>query len=511
MLNKLGKYEIQAVLGQGAMGIVYRAYDPILKRPVALKTLSGDFGQNPELLKRFYREAEAAGGLRHFNIVTIYDLGEEHHTPFIAMEFLEGSDLQNAIQKQQIQSINQVLRIARQSCEALHYAHGRGIVHRDVKPANIFLLEDGTVKIVDFGIAQMASSTMTRTGMVMGTVSYMSPEQVQGRNLDGRSDQFSMGIIVYEMLTGMKPFHGSSIPEIFFKIMNEAPAPIRQKYPHCPPALEAILQRCLMKDRDQRYADLGQMARDLERLLASLGRDFSLQEAVTSTAERSGLLWQDSVNDIQQFLQEGRIDQAQLRLDDLRRQWGDTDPLLNTRLDSLQGGIRLAQNRTAVQKQLDNIQSLARDGQVTQAELMLNQLEQEFSGQDELLHTRSIIIDAKRRGEKIQFIRGAISKAKVFLEAENYDQALKTLEQAMRVYPEEKALLKFYQHTLERKEQSARKTFIRDTCVKVSALLKDGQLETAIRTVEAALEHFADEEVFQNLYKTLIARKRGAR
>mgnify|MGYP000932916704 FL=1 len=511
MLNKLGKYEIQAVLGQGAMGIVYRAYDPILKRPVALKTLSGDFGQNPELLKRFYREAEAAGGLRHFNIVTIYDLGEENHTPFIAMEFLEGCDLQNAIQQQQIQSLYQVLRIARQSCEALHYAHGRGIVHRDVKPANVFLLEDGTVKIVDFGIAQMASSTMTRTGMVMGTVSYMSPEQVQGRNLDGRSDQFSMGIIVYEMLTGTKPFHGSSIPEIFFKIMNEPPAPIRQQYPHCPPALEAILQRCLMKDRDQRYPDLSQMARDLERLLASLNREFSLQEAVAFGGERSGLLWQEAVNDIQQLFQDGQIDQAQLRLDDLRRQWGDADPLLNARLDSLQGSIRLARNRTSVQKHLDNIQALARDGQVTQAELLLDRLEEEYSGQDEILQTRGFIIDAKRRGEKIHFIRGTISKAKVFLEAENHDQALKTLEQAMRVYPEEKALLKYYQSTLERKAQFSRKAFIRDTCANVSARLKDGQLETAIRTVEAALERFADEEVFQNLYKTLIARKRGIR
>ena len=511
MSATLGKYEIQAVLGQGAMGVVYRAWDPILKRLVALKTMVGDFKDNPDLLKRFYREAQSAGGLRHFNIVTIYDLGVENNQPFIAMEFLEGSDLQSMLQKGKIQTLNQIVHIMRQCSDGLHYAHARGIVHRDVKPANIFVLEDGTVKIVDFGIAMVASSTMTRTGMVMGTVTYMSPEQVQGKEMDGRSDQFSLGIILYEMLTGRKPFQGESIPQIFYQILNQAPPSVRDVYPHCPPLLEIVLHRSLEKNRDQRYSELSQMSKDLQNILNGLKRVYTLKEAVALDTGSSTQMGEDILTAVQALIDRGDFATASARLEDLHRQWGDSDKVLGGRIQSLQGRIRFLLNRAAVQRHIEVIEALARDEKLEQADSMLDRLEKEYPGAEEILQLRQSIAEAKRRKDKLQFIRTSISKSRLFLESGDFDAALRVLEDGLHVYPEEKSLLEFYRRTLERKDSAGRRDYIRATCANVSALLKEGHTNQALHAVEQALGKFPDEDVFQNLYKNLIARKRPPR
>lgn len=511
MSSKLGKYEIQAVLGQGAMGVVYRAWDPILKRLVALKTMVGDFKDNPDLLKRFYREAQSAGGLRHFNIVTIYDLGVENNQPFIAMEFLEGSDLQSMLQKGKIQNLNQIVHIMRQCCDGLHYAHARGIVHRDVKPANIFVLDDGTVKIVDFGIAMVASSTMTRTGMVMGTVTYMSPEQVQGKEMDGRSDQFSLGIILYEMLTGRKPFQGESIPQIFYQILNQAPASVRDVYPHCPSLLEIVLHRSLEKNRDQRYPELSQMSKDLQNILNGLKRIYTLKEPAAIDTGSSTQMGEDILAAVQVLIDRGDLTTASVRLEELHRQWGDADKVLGARIQTLQGRIRFLLNRAVVQRHIEVIEALARDEKLEQADGLLDRLEKEYPGTEEILQLRQSIAEAKRRKDKLQFIRTTISKSRLFLEAGDFDAALRALEDGLHVYPEEKSLLEFYRRTLERKESAGRREYIKSTCANVSALLKEGHSSQALHAVEQALEKFPDEDVFQNLYKTLIARKRPPR
>jgi tetratricopeptide (TPR) repeat protein/predicted Ser/Thr protein kinase len=511
MSTKLGKYEIQAVLGQGAMGVVYRAWDPALKRLVALKTMVGDFKDNPDLLKRFYREAQSAGGLRHFNIVTIYDLGVENNQPYIAMEYLEGADLQSLIQKGKLLTLNQVVHIMSQCCDGLHYAHSRGIVHRDVKPANIFVLEDGSVKVVDFGIAQVASSTMTRTGMVMGTVTYMSPEQVQGKEMDGRSDQFSLGIILYEMLTRQKPFQGDSIPQIFYQILNQQPAPVKQFYTHCPPLLEIILNRSLEKNRDQRYPELSQMSKDLQNVAGALKRVYTLNEPVTLDAGSGTQIVEDSLAGVQALIDRGDLAAAGTRLEEIRRQWGDSDKVLAARVQAMQGRVRFLANRVAVQRHLEVIDALARDEKFEQAEGLLDRLDKEYPGTEEVFQIRQSIAEARRRKEKLHFIRSTISKARISLEAGDFDEALRTLEQGLHVYPEEKSLLEFYRRTVERRDTAGRRDFIRSTCAGVSTLLKEGHTSQAIRTVEQALERFPDEDVFQNLYKTLIARKHPPR
>jgi serine/threonine protein kinase len=273
MLSKLGKYKIIGELGKGAMGVVYRAQDPRLGRLVALKTTNAEVAGDPDLLQRFYREAQAAANLTHPNIVTIYDIDEANGVPFIAMEYLEGETLQKIIgDRREVPTLKKVQYVI-DSCKGLGFAHQHGIVHRDVKPANIVVLTSGEVKIVDFGIARVGASSMTRSGVVMGTVMYMSPEQVQGMTTDNRSDVFSLGIVLYELLTYQLPFTGDDASAILVKIINEPAPPLSKYIQKCPPALEQIVQRALTKDREKRYQSAEDMAFDLQRVADSLKRD----------------------------------------------------------------------------------------------------------------------------------------------------------------------------------------------------------------------------------------------
>lgn len=262
-LTKLGKYVIKSELGRGAMGVVFRAEDPRLGRAVALKTMSPTVAGDPELLQRFYREAQSAGSLSHPNIVTIYEIDEADGIPFIAMEFLEGESLEQMITARKEVAVVKKVDIMVQTCRGLHYAHQHGIVHRDVKPANIVVLNDGMVKIVDFGIARIAGGSMTRTGIVLGTPMYMSPEQVLGHTVDARSDIFGVGVILYELLAYQNPFAADDMPTILFKIVEQPPAPISSLVPNCPPQLENIITRALAKNREERYQSAEDLAFDL--------------------------------------------------------------------------------------------------------------------------------------------------------------------------------------------------------------------------------------------------------
>jgi serine/threonine-protein kinase len=249
------------------MGTVYEAVDPVLHRKVAVKTMIPGLGESPELHARFLREAQAAGGLRHRNIVTVYDLGEDNGQPFIAMELVEGTDLEKILTTGAQLSIEWILDVLRQICEGLGYAHDRGIIHRDVKPANIIVTPDGDVKIMDFGIAHLQSSDMTKSGPVLGTIHYMAPEQLEGLRIDRRADVFSVGAIVYELLARRKPFDGESLTNVMYKITHEDadPAPLpRTAYS---PKLEDIVIRALARDVEARYQSLEELREDLEWLV----------------------------------------------------------------------------------------------------------------------------------------------------------------------------------------------------------------------------------------------------
>jgi len=270
----LGRYEVTGELGRGAMGVVYKGEDPKIHRTVAIKTVRlSDFDEEmlDEMKDRFFREAESAGLLTHPNIVTIYDAGEEHDLAYIAMEFLKGEDLEGTVKQDQPMPMRDVLFIVAQVADALDYAHEKGIVHRDIKPANIMRLEGtNTVKVTDFGIARITSSSKTKTGVVLGTPSYMSPEQVAGKKVDGRSDIFSLGVVLYEMLTGKKPFRGDDMTSLMYQIAKEPHPSARSINPRIPAVVDKIIDKALEKDVERRYQKAGLMADHLKKVVARL-------------------------------------------------------------------------------------------------------------------------------------------------------------------------------------------------------------------------------------------------
>jgi eukaryotic-like serine/threonine-protein kinase len=266
MISQLGRYNIIGELGQGAMGTVYKAVDPLIDRVVAIKTitLSLALDEKDEYEARFYQEAKAAGRLSHPNIVTIYDVGKSGDIAYIAMEFLQGRELRDILNDGKRMPVDQVIDIVAQVATGLAYAHEHDIVHRDVKPSNIMVVRDGHVKITDFGIARMASASVrTQTGMVLGSPKYMSPEQVMGKLTDQRSDIFSLGVMLYEMLTGQAPFTGENVNAIMYQTLNAVPPPPSTLSPAVPEMLNFIVAKALAKDLDDRYQDAKEFANDL--------------------------------------------------------------------------------------------------------------------------------------------------------------------------------------------------------------------------------------------------------
>ncbi len=268
----LGRYQVEKELGKGAMGVVYLGRDPKINRVVAIKTLAlsqeFDADELDDVKQRFFREAETAGRLQHPNIVTIYDAGEEHDLAYIAMEFLTGHDLTRYTKAEALLAVPMVMGIIYKAALALDYAHQQNVVHRDVKPANVmFDPQAKTIKLTDFGIARITDSSKTKTGMVLGTPSYMSPEQLAGKKIDGRSDLFSLGVTLYQLLTGKLPFRGDSMATLMFKIANEPHQDILEARPELAqskPCLQAIINKALDKDLAKRYQGGAELARDLQ-------------------------------------------------------------------------------------------------------------------------------------------------------------------------------------------------------------------------------------------------------
>ena len=272
----LGRYEIEKELGKGAMGVVYLGRDPKINRVVAIKTmaLSQEFEADElvEVKERFFREAETAGRLNHANIVTMFDAGEEHDLAYIAMEFLKGKDLVPYSKQGNLMPLPRVMSIVARVADALSYAHENNVVHRDIKPANImYEPESDQVKVTDFGIARITDSSKTKTGMVLGTPSYMSPEQLAGKKIDGRSDLFSLGVMLYQMSCGKLPFEGDSVAQLMFRIANEPHPDVRSVNPDLPDCLVAIIDKALVKDPEARYQTGAEFARDIRTCITMTG------------------------------------------------------------------------------------------------------------------------------------------------------------------------------------------------------------------------------------------------
>ena len=269
-LKNFGRYEIIDLLGQGGMGTVYKAFDPLLARVVAIKVISTQLNSQPDLRDRFFREARSAAQLSHRHIITIHDLGEEGGQPFLTMQFLEGRDLEQRMRATDGMSLTRKLEIALAVTEGLAHAHGAGVIHRDIKPANVFITDDGQVKILDFGLARLTSSELTHSNVMVGTVNYMAPEQLRGEKTDQRSDIFSLGVVLYELFAGKKPFQADSFASTMYKILQEEPEPLDRLVPDLPPGLVAVVNRAMAKAREDRYQLMTDMLRDLEAVYEPL-------------------------------------------------------------------------------------------------------------------------------------------------------------------------------------------------------------------------------------------------
>jgi predicted Ser/Thr protein kinase len=302
--RRIGKYAVIGRIGRGGMGMVYRGWDEVLEREVAVKTLTIEGTLDEESRQRFQIEARAAARLQHANIITVFELGEDRGLPFIAMELLPGVDLEALVRSGEPLLLEEKLEIMAQVLRGLHYAHEHGIVHRDIKPSNIRLLEDGTAKIMDFGIAKLGGTGVTKTGMMVGTVHYMSPEQIRGNTLDGRSDVFSAGVILYELLSGARPFVGENATVILYKIITDPHPGLDPAVAGAAPDLQAILDRALAKDPAARYGTAALMAEDVSAVAARLRGPAAPPPADVLEA----------VSLSRRLIKEGRIDDAVRRI-----------------------------------------------------------------------------------------------------------------------------------------------------------------------------------------------------
>jgi len=283
--RRLSKFELHQLIGEGAMGVVWKAYDSVLRRYVALKLLNSSVGKTHAVRDRFLREARAAGALQHPNIVTVYDLGEAESQLFIAMELVEGRDLSEIIATTEPLALERKLDIVIEILEGLHYAHQRGVIHRDVKPSNVRIMADGRIKIMDFGIARLQSADVTGEGAIVGTPNYMAPEQITNGAITPATDLFSVGCLLYELLSFQKPFEAESVHGLLYQVLTTDPKPLRTMAPSIPASLERVVQKAMNKVPEDRYDS----ARAMQQTL--LGIRAALSGGTDSTTQRLGLRW----------------------------------------------------------------------------------------------------------------------------------------------------------------------------------------------------------------------------
>jgi serine/threonine protein kinase len=333
-IKKIGKYDILETIGRGGMGVVLKATDPVLGRLVAIKMMTDGFADDPDLLKRFYREAQSTARLNHPNIVTVYDMGDQDGMPYLVMQYLQGESLHAVIKSRRDLSLLTKANYLLQICRGLQYAHEQGITHRDIKPANIMVLPDGTLKIVDFGIARMGNDQLTRPGQVMGSIYYMSPEQINEGEVDARSDIFALGALAYELLTFALPFRGQDASSTLMKILRDplpSPAAHLQDY-HV--GFDAILERAMAKNKEDRYQSVDELAVDLAQVELQLRKEMIAK--LHQGAER--------------LISEGDLASAKVQLQHLIK-LDPQDQNANKRMQQLQQEIQM-QGRSANAHQL---------------------------------------------------------------------------------------------------------------------------------------------------------------
>src|SRR4051794_32967565 len=415
-LTKIGKYDVVEVLGKGGMGIVYKATDSRIGRLVAIKMMTGGFAENPDLLKRFYREAQSTGMLQHPNIVIVYDLGDQDGNPYLVMEYLEGEPLDKMIATKRELSMVEKLGFIIQCCTGLNYAHQRGIVHRDIKPANLMVLKSGDCKIVDFGIARVGDNSLTRTGQVVGTITYMSPEQINAQVVDGRTDIFSAGVMLYELLTGVLPFDGKDTASTLLKIIHEPPPPLKNFLDTYPDDLEDVIKKALAKDREERYATAEDFAFDLGRV----------QEQIKKTMVSDYVSRAKAAVDKSDLPKAKEILQIVLKVDTQHSVAKELMMEVQQRMQRQQRGEQIKQLRSHAEEAMS--QKMYEDA-LAYAEQALTL----DKTNPELINLREIVAAAKAKKDKVE---GAIRRAENAQQNGDLELAIKALEEALAADPE---------------------------------------------------------------------------
>ena len=486
MLKRAGRYELVAELGRGGFGSVYKAFDPTVGRMVAVKTLLVD--QDPDMPVRFRNEAAASGRLRHPNIVTIFDFGDQDGVPYIVMELLEGEDLQSVIDKRKAISLLEKIQIMRQVAQGLGHAHSEGIIHRDVKPANIMLLPDGTAKIMDFGIALISHSTQNRLtprGAMIGTFRYMAPEQFRGSQPDERSDIFAFGLMFYELIAGVHPFHAPEAAALMFNILNQEPVPLREVCPDCPEPVFSTIARLLQKDPDLRYQSFEDVLFDTEPALVVLkrARAEELFEQANAACE------------------EGRLDAAQA----LVRQILDVDASYAP-ARQLREQVQTALRRQAIRPRLD---ALIRKAQEEISAGHFAEAVQKYESAIRLdpsdADVKSGLIEAKAALDLDKQVSKSLAAANEALARGDPAEAQRAASEALRIAPQDARARDLLDRILQTLAEQERKARFTETLDRVRRLIEIKSWKEAAGTIKLLQTESPDASEIPGLLEALRA------
>jgi eukaryotic-like serine/threonine-protein kinase len=460
-IKRIGKYDILEMIGRGGMGVVFKATDPMLGRLVAIKMMTGGFADDPDLLKRFYREAQSTASLTHPNIVTVYYMGDQDGMPYLVMQFLEGESLHAIIKSRHELSLLTKTNYLLQACHGLKYAHERRITHRDIKPANIMVLPDGTVKIVDFGIARIGNDRLTHPGQLMGSIHYMSPEQINEGEVDARSDIFALGTVAYEFLTYTLPFQGQDVPSTLLKILYEPAPPLSVYLENYPPEFDAILGRALAKKKAERYQTVDELAFDLAQVENQLRKEMIAKLHLESERLISGGDLAHAREQLQQLI----------KLD-------PQNPSANRHLLEVQQEIQ-EQRRSEEVRQL-RVQAEQLTGQ-QDFDTALRLLEQAIALAPEQVELKALRDSVNVQKARYDLIRKNMDEARVAREAGDLEGALRSLGGALAVQPDNRNACRL-------KDEVALEIAERDKQRQLKLLIAEARRQISSRKFSDALE-----------------------
>jgi tetratricopeptide (TPR) repeat protein/predicted Ser/Thr protein kinase len=536
-LRKLGKYELLGELGRGAFGVVYRARDPIINRMVALKTMTTGVAGNASLLARFYREAQSAAYLQHPNIVTIYEMADEDGTPFIAMELVDGENLDQLIAKHAELPLPVKLLYALQACRAFDYAHKRGIVHRDIKPGNVMVNKEGTVKVVDFGIARILEASKTQTGTLIGTFSYMAPEVFHGEHATERADIWSFGVLLYEFLAYKQPFTGESAAALMQSICLQEPLPLRQVAPDCPQDLESLVHRMLRKSEAERFQTMEDLLLELDPICRRLQAETvaALVEQVRQLTQQGELsrardrvreaLQVDATNlELRALAEKVNAElkrlavrnQAQRHVEEGRRLLKEGKPQEAgeqadhaLRLDSQFQPARVLQQETEqeinrlhlAQQYLESARQRFVEGMPEEAEALLLKVEEVDPSNPQLPALQRQVLQEKERRQKRVQLREGMQQARGLWIQRKYSECLDVLAQLQQSFPAEDDILRLLETAREDQAEQNKQ----EKLAQARELLVVRRYDECIALLENLLQEFPREDEVQRVLETARA------